>query len=77
MTWQPIETAPKDTPFLAYQPAREFYGVTTPAMMGVMELTAQGEPTMSHIFGYDHEERINSPTHWMPLPQPPKESEDV
>jgi len=75
--WQPIETAPKDgTPFLALVPHRK--GFVAPHQ-GVEKryyiLCFRGKtfryaPTPSRIF-----EMQKLITHWMPLPDPPKEEE--
>lgn len=63
MSWQPIETAPKDfTPILVFIP-------------GTWEL-----PHMIHVAFWkkdgfrlqDEDHFIVEPTHWMPLPEPPK-----
>jgi len=67
--WQPIETAPKDyyEQVIGYA---EGFGVVPMAyannMWHILEIP---------IDGYvDHNTECN-PTHWMPLPSPPKENE--
>jgi hypothetical protein len=73
--WQPIDTAPKDgTPILAYGPeycgnknitaVLEWYAFT-PRIGGGM-WNAVGAS------GYECECDLQEPTHWMPLPEPPK-----
>lgn len=57
MEWLPIETAPKDCDFLAYEDGF-FY-------VGSMGWEENGVPVW---WNGDH--RIE-PTHWMPLPNPP------
>jgi hypothetical protein len=58
MSWQPIETAPKDgTPILAYD------GGIWVAWWFVTNERIKGWATLDHV--------IDDPTHWMPLPDPP------
>ena len=69
MDWQPIETAPKDgTRILAYWPADSFYAHEM-----------QCETWFGQSLGrdcwqspYEDADDSTSPTHWMPLPEPPK-----
>ena len=66
MEWQPIETAPKDGSAIlgAWQCLNKTWDMD--AMFWFEE---DGEGAWFDYFGdYDH-----SPTHWMPLPEPPKE----
>lgn len=58
--WQPIETAPRDeTPVLvAYRDAWMTVAAFWPCNMCWTEITASGR-------------KLNEPTHWMPLPEPP------
>lgn len=80
MDWLPIETAPRDgTPILVYFPPHQ-YG---PSSMVVVEYRA-AEPAANSwpgvperwasVWGEEgHDEcPIDCPTHWMPLPDPPK-----
>jgi hypothetical protein len=63
MDWQPIETAPKDgTPILGFMPSDDFSPIT-------------GIEVIWWDFGawlMGCEAVIDHPTHWMPLPDPPK-----
>ncbi len=69
-TWQPIKTAPKDgTTILVYQPAG----------MWASRVQSRGECVVTaHWHQPGNPERhglwfpICRPTHWMPLPEPPK-----
>jgi hypothetical protein len=64
MEWQPIETAPKDgTPVLGY---RDVDGV-----MATVYWTTWGGWSLVAPGGYAEEDDWE-PTHWMPLPDPPK-----
>ena len=68
--WQPIETAPKDgTPILAW-PCGDGWG-------GKFPYVVQWVPPNEHHDGLWREaagEQYDDfdPTHWMPLPEPPK-----
>ncbi len=72
MIWQPIETAPMDTPVLIWD--------------GQMMATAycwafESSPERKHwsihgASGYEFEEEFDAPTHWMPLPEPPHKPAD-
>ena len=77
MEWQPIETAPRDAEFLAYDSRTKKQSV---AYLSVHKMKG-GEwvrvyPTqMDGEFGPAYEDfGFNSEdvTHWMPLPEPPK-----
>jgi hypothetical protein len=61
--WQPIKTAPKDgTPILCFTPDGEFSAIT-----GIDVLWFDMGAWL-----YDAEPVLFQPTHWMPLPDPPK-----
>ncbi|WP_103171560.1 DUF551 domain-containing protein [Paracoccus sp. SY] len=63
MTWQPIDTAPKDgTPVLCFTPDDHFSPVT-----GMDVLWFDGGHWL-----YNGDPWPWNPTHWMPLPEPPK-----
>ena len=69
MTWRPIETAPKDGTFLVW--LAEKHGAMD-SHVGVM----RNHPNVRFINGlmaYD----LAEPTHWMPLPPPPKETDET
>jgi hypothetical protein len=63
MTWQPIETAPKDgPPILAYGEGQ----------IAVCEWSSCGYWSLVHVGMYAADGYWAEPTHWMPLPEPPK-----
>jgi hypothetical protein len=65
MEWQPIETAPVDgTPVLLAAAGTVFEGEYKPDANGWW--LANTDPT-------DYHDGQVWPTHWMPLPHPPKE----
>ena len=60
MEWQPIATAPKDgTAILGYFPS---------GLMKVAQWIDHQNRWAGFGFGF-----VGTPTHWMPLPEPPKE----
>lgn len=66
MEWQPIETAPKDTTVL-------LYGAKRLEMCVGMNHSRDGwvtDTTSEWLSMY-------TPTHWMPLPEPPKKKPSV
>lgn len=68
MQWQPIETAPKDgTRLLAYWPP-VFGGDNAGCATTWWVVTSSG------LFGWESpwEYADREPTHWMPLPEPPR-----
>lgn len=67
MTWQPISTAPRDavTPILVYDPCER--DGTEPFVAYWDRFTGGG--WRDSAYG-----DICHPTHWMPLPDPPKET---
>jgi hypothetical protein len=64
MNWQPIETAPKDGTIVLAWDGRAVYV----AFYGRYALWNE----MSWIGGHCKVAHITQPTHWMPLPEPPK-----
>ncbi len=61
MDWQPIDTAPKDLPFLVY--------MSDGAMHVARRIgSLKNSMVIGGSFSFDRSER---PTHWMPLPTPP------
>jgi hypothetical protein len=59
--WQPIETAPKDGTHILVQTP---FGMTTAYSTGYFIWTG--------VFSADYDNPGIEPTHWMPLPEPPK-----
>jgi hypothetical protein len=60
--WQPIETAPKDgTKIIVYRPNAEYQPI-----VGVDYWSKE----LGNVWANSNEHR--QPTHWMPLPEPPK-----
>jgi len=84
--WQPIDTAPKDEWVLAYQPNGQHGGMTfTGGHCYVCRWAYKNE------FWYDKTSNVLqepppsekvvtyftcTPTHWMPLPAPPKKGDE-
>lgn len=71
--WKPIETAPKDgTRILLFQRGKVVCG-----SWDEQPLNSKPKPFWSHdrirVFGVT-DARENPPTHWMPLPPPPAET---
>jgi hypothetical protein len=67
--WQPIETAPKDERILVYSPSYKecfvvFFAWSIDDMKDTQWVIAKGE---------DVTFVVRDPSHWMPLPTPPKE----
>jgi hypothetical protein len=72
MDWQPIETAPKDgTEVLLVRNGsfRQIGSWRKPCQQADGYRVNDGEPCW---VGYSAEKRVPEPTHWMPLPEPPK-----
>ena len=70
MGWQPIETAPKNKIILVYVPPKKRYFLTV-----YMAIWRDVYNAFCIFYSYDiitHEESTIKPTHWMPLPEPPK-----
>ena len=60
MDWQPIETIPPEGEFLVFMPGER---------MKIQ--VAKWHPNVKvigNVFAFD----LTKPTHWMPLPEPPK-----
>jgi hypothetical protein len=71
--WQPIETAPKDgTCVIVYPPT--FDGLVSCAKWDEDRYAKRPRPYWRRMdaFGQVTRSRDNQPTHWMPLPDPPK-----
>lgn len=69
MEWQPIETAPLNTPVL-------LYGMLEGEIAGLMGVEAavgrSGNGKYWTVDGTDYYSVTVNATHWMPLPPPPK-----
>lgn len=79
MNWQPIETAPKDgTDFLAWGGQYEDFDSHIHALVWVpyndIRVVSWSHDSNPPCFMGD-DCNAHLPTHWMPLPQPPKENE--
>lgn len=67
--WQTIDTAPKDVWILVYMPGEDSMGAIHAARHSTI---ANGHLWfIGHHFGSD----LSKPTHWMPLPAPPEQSD--
>lgn len=72
--WQPIETAPKDKRILLYRPTAPEWWMVMGGRYDSDEYAKNPKPywsTDNWSLGKT-EQRQNAPTHWMPLPEPPK-----
>ncbi len=71
MTWQLIETAPKDGSYILL--AGDSGYINTPLRVEVCHWDAQYRPRQPWV-NYARDSFLDSgsePTHWMPLPEPP------
>ena len=74
-TWQPIETAPRDGTWvlLADPDLCDEHGVLLPVPAEFRpEVTGWGSPDGEWMDL--HGCRVITPTHWMPLPEPPEDA---
>jgi hypothetical protein len=75
MTWQPIDTAPKDQRVLLYYP-QQIFGVVCGSWQ-TEEYVRKPRPhwrnDSSHLLGI-HATRQIQPTHWMALPNAPAQA---
>ena len=67
--WRPIETAPKDGTNILLREGSDV------SQGGWLTGMAQGTED-EHYAGWWSVNCFDNPTHWMPLPQPPKEADD-
>lgn len=81
--WQPIETAPKDgTPIFIFQPDDHHFGYREVYTCDRSAKTVYFDDKRYAIgywrpwggWGNRNRSRV-SPTHWMPLPEPPKNAD--
>ena len=75
MKWQTIDTAPKDgTVIIAYQPSGTFFsGHKYPEVVGIASWQEPDDLNPAHWSGPLGPK--GHPTHWMPLPSPPRHHE--
>ena len=74
--WQPIETAPRDgTRVLLWFPFTLTVEVPGIAWIGLwaQRETDEADGNVCWIEPEHRDECLGEPTHWMPLPEPPKE----
>lgn len=79
LQWPDIETAPKDgTRILLYRPTAGEWGQFVFGKYENDEYAKRPKPyfksDLERLFGVRHD-RENQPTHWKPLPDPPKAEE--
>ena len=77
MGWQPIETAPKDGTWVLLTGGTvdgSWDGDTAPMVVVGQYLPPWGSEAIWHFAWYDngYYGEYSNPTHWMPLPEPPK-----
>lgn len=77
--WQPIETAPRDgTPFLTFSsdaandPREGVLGTKSTPILVMAFGFADAKPFPVDEHGDWHDFHCYEPTHWAPLPEPPK-----
>lgn len=71
--WQPIESAPKDGTYIIVWPPT-YEGVASCAKWDEQKHHKKPKPhwrrlDATHVW----QSRIRTPTHWQPLPEPPKD----
>ena len=74
--WQPIETAPRDAIIILYRPNAAKWGKVAPGEWDAQQYHKSPKPywKMWLKIGGTLESRAWPPTHWMPLPEAPKET---
>jgi len=74
MTWQPIETAPKDATEILLLVEKD--GMKHPIVAHWAHGGGEDQPPFGPAWfrwtGWDFAEVIHKPTHWAPIPKPPK-----
>jgi hypothetical protein len=68
--WQPMETAPQDGTMILLFPSSEWTEDTD----GDYEVT-YWDADLGGWYQHQHPDDYDGPTHWMPLPAPPKDQE--
>lgn len=66
--WQPIETAPKDVEIIVFDPTNEPPVFTATQLYEWVCSVEDRYAPRDEYFG----DAPKKPTHWMPLPEPPK-----
>ena len=76
MTWQPIETAPRDEIILLYRPSAQDWAKVTIGKWNDQSYHKRPNPFWEFCtcIGSTGEARAWVPTRWMPLPLPPSEA---
>ncbi len=69
--WQPIETAPKHWKILAYEPPTIENGIEI-VSGDFYTAWREGDDWIYAVGETIDDYKICEPTHWMPLPEPPK-----
>lgn len=76
LSWQSIETAPKDRPILIRKIHQVGIAIHNPRIFGGWQLCSSvsffQEETQANMCN----EALPLPTHWMPLPPPPKKENE-
>lgn len=62
--WRPIETAPKWEKIICFDPMKLPLGLSLAVKIGILDHKRE--------FPHDEEGMSFIPTHWLPLPEPPK-----
>lgn len=73
--WQPIETAPKDRYILLFRPTAPNWQRVAEGKWDAQEHNKKPRPYWSCPWRitFNDGDRLHEPTHWMPLPSPPKD----
>jgi hypothetical protein len=71
--WQPIETAPKDLPIMIRKLHQFGIAIHNPTIFGGWQLCNSVSFFQEETHANLTKEALPLPTHWMPLPAPPKE----
>lgn len=71
MKWQPIETAPKDGTVVLIYHCDKFHSCFNKILMAHYSKESTFKD-MWELYRSSGTEKYHEPTHWMPLPEPPK-----